>query len=616
MKISAEGSSLVALDWVVIGGYLALVLGIALYFARRGSKSTGGYFLAGRSLPWWIAGTSIVATTFSSDTPIQVVKLVRNGGIGENWWWWAMAAGHAAGIFLFAPLWRRSGLLTDVELVTTRYEGMAARLLRIFDGLWQGLLVNGVVLASVTIAMAVIAGTLLGVPSDATMSLAGFEMSTTMVITIVLAVLTVGYSMLSGLYGVAWSDLPQFIVAMAGSIILAAVVVSDLGGPTEMLAKIDAQPWSEGKAGEIAPTGGTPLAIITVISWFTLNWWSRAPGHGALAQRLLAAKSPRDGALAMAWFTCAHYVLRPWPWILVAMASLAVIPQTLGPDGVWVSAVDDQAVFPWMIKEYMGPGLRGLLAVSLLAAFMSTIDTHINLSSAYLLNDVIRPTWRLCRGKPELPPGAEAEGGKREVLYGRLLTLPVLCLVIVVAAGMDDIITLYKYLGVIMAGTAPIMILRWYWWRLTAWSEIAAMATSLVVGNLLAVWGPFVPPSDGPDINFGVRLLLVTGISACSWVVATLLSRPVSKSHLENFYRRVRPAGPGWGPISRSLGIVPDRILPLIGWSAVATTAIWGGIVGVGWLVLGQPGWGIGLLACSLALAIPATRRAGRVEQA
>lgn len=615
MQPTPSDSALVALDWVVIGSYLALVLGIGIYFSRRASRSTGGYFLAGRSLPWWIAGTSIVATTFSSDTPIQVVKLVREGGIGENWWWWAMAAGHAAGIFLFAPLWRRSGLLTDVEFITSRYDGTAARILRVFDGLWQGLLVNGVVLSSVTIAMAVIIGTLLGIPKDATYSIFDWNVPATVLITLGLAILTIGYSLLSGLYGVAWSDFPQFIVAMLGSIILAWIVVSDLGGPTAMLQKIDAQPWSTTPAGSIAPSTESGLALVTVMTWFSVNWWSKAPGHGALAQRLLASKTPRDGALAMAWFTCAHYVIRPWPWILVALASLAVIPQTLGPDGAWVSTVDDMAVFPWMIREYLGPGLRGLLAVSMLAAFMSTIDTHINLSSAYLLNDVLRPIGRFIRRLPEPPPGSEAQGGAKEVWIGRLMALPVLILVIIVATYLQDILKLYKYLGIIMAGTAPILILRWYWWRLTAWSEIVAMATSLVVGNTVALVGPLVAPADGPDINYGTRLLIVLASSAIAWIIATYVSRPVSREKLIEFYRRVRPAGPGWAPIYLEAGMRSQRVLPLVGWTIMATLATWAGIVGVGWMVLAQPWAGGALLTLSILLAIPTVRQAGRLAE-
>ncbi|MCP4794588.1 MAG: hypothetical protein GY885_00335, partial [Phycisphaeraceae bacterium] len=314
------GSVLVAADWVVIAGYLGLVLAIGIFFARRGSSSTGGYFLAGRSLPWWVAGTSIVATTFSSDTPLQVVSLVRQGGIGENWWWWSMAAGHAAGVFLFAPLWRRSSLLTDVEFITTRYEGRSARILRIVEGMWQGLLVNGVVLASVTIGMATIARVMLGIPTDAVVEIAGLRFDAATGLVAVLAVATLGYSMLSGLYGVAWSDLPQFVLAMVGSVVLAIAVVTDLGGLDVMIERLDATPWSPENATDLAPSTADGAAMATAIAFFTLNWWARVPGHGALAQRLLATRSPRDGALALAWFTIAHYVLRPWPWIIVALA--------------------------------------------------------------------------------------------------------------------------------------------------------------------------------------------------------------------------------------------------------------------------------------------------------
>ena len=255
------GSVLTTIDWVVIASYLALVLGIGIYFARRGSRSTEGYFLAGRSLPWWVAGTSIVATTFSSDTPLQVVTLVRQGGIGENWWWWSMAAGHVAGVFLFAPLWRRSSLLTDVEFITARYEGLSARWLRIFEGLWQGLLVNGVVLASVTVGMATIARIMLGIPEDAVVTLGPIEVDSATALVAVLAICTLGYSLLSGLYGVAWSDVPQFILAMVGSVILAVVVLIDLGGPAAMLAKVDAVAWAPKNASSLAPNTGDAAAM-------------------------------------------------------------------------------------------------------------------------------------------------------------------------------------------------------------------------------------------------------------------------------------------------------------------------------------------------------------------
>ena len=609
------GSVLVTADWVVIAGYLGLVLAIGIFFARRGSSSTGGYFLAGRSLPWWVAGTSIVATTFSSDTPIQVVSLVRQGGIGENWWWWSMAAGHAAGVFLFAPLWRRSELLTDVEFITTRYEGRSARALRIVEGLWQGLLVNGVVLASVTIGMATIARVMLGIPADAVVEISGFRFDAATGLVAALAVVTLGYSMLSGLYGVAWSDLPQFVLAMVGSVVLAVAVVSDLGGLDVMIERLDATPWSPANATDLAPSTADGAAMATAIAFFTLNWWARVPGHGALAQRLLATRSPRDGALALAWFTIAHYVLRPWPWIIVALASIVLVPTTFDPvEGTWIASISDKDAFPWMIRNHLGPGFRGLLVVAMLGAFMSTVDTHVNLSSAYLLNDVLRPIRRAIRREAEPSAGAGDAGGAGEVWKARALAIPVLVLVLLVASGFDDIIKLYKYLGVIAAGTAPVLILRWYWWRTTAWSEIAAMGTSLVVGNLLVRFGPLAVPAEGADDLFGPRLLAVTIASAAVWIPATMLSRPASDARLVRFLTTVQPGGPGWRSFARRVGQPrPRGILVPILWAGVGTCGIWMAIVGIGWLLLGRPTQGLLMVLGAGVLGVPAILAAARL---
>ncbi|MHC4794129.1 MAG: sodium:solute symporter family transporter [Planctomycetota bacterium] len=609
------GSVLVATDWVVIAGYLGLVLAIGIFFARRGSSSTGGYFLAGRSLPWWVAGTSIVATTFSSDTPLQVVSLVRQGGIGENWWWWSMAAGHAAGVFLFAPLWRRSALLTDVEFITTRYEGISARILRIVEGLWQGLLVNGVVLASVTIGMATIVRVMLGIPADAVIEIGGFRLDAATGLVAALAIATLGYSMLSGLYGVAWSDLPQFILAMVGSVVLAITVVTDLGGLDVLIERLDATPWAPANATDLAPSTADGAAMATAIAFFTLNWWARVPGHGALAQRLLATRSPRDGALALAWFTIAHYVLRPWPWIIVALASIVLVPTTFdAAEGAWVAAIPDKDAFPWMIRNHLGPGFRGLLVVAMLGAFMSTVDTHVNLSSAYLLNDVLRPTRRLLRREVEPASGSGDGGGAGEVWKARALAIPVLVLVLLVASGFDDIIKLYKYLGVIAAGTAPALILRWYGWRTTAWSEIAAMAASLLVGNLLVRFGPLAVPAEGSDDLFGPRLLAVTIASAAVWIPATLLSRPASDARLVRFLAAVQPGGPGWRGFARRVGEPEPRgiLVPML-WAGLGTGGIWMAIVGIGWLLLGRPTEGLLMVLGAGAIGVPTIRAAARL---
>ena len=609
------GGGFATLDWVVVGSYLTVVLGIGVWFARRASRSASDFILAGRSLPWWIAGTSIVATTFSSDTPLQVVKLVRQGGVGANWWWWSVAAGQVMGVFLFAPLWRRSGLFTDVGFIGLRYEGAGARGLRIVEGLWQGLLVNGVVLASVTVGMATILRVVLDLDGDSTVVLAGIQMDVATLVVAGLAVATVGYSMLSGLYGVAWSDLPQFVIAMVGSVLLAIVVVVEVGGPSELVERIQDSPQAPPNATRFVPDLSGIAAIVTVFSYFTINWWSKAPGHGALSQRILATRNPREGALALAWFVLAHYVLRPWPWIVVALASLVLVPTVVDGNGTTVvPVVTDQEVFPWMIRNHLGPGLRGLLVVALLGAFMSTVDTHVNLSSAYLLNDVIGPVRRWWRGTDaDLDPESSAPEPGR-VWQLRLLALPVLGLVLLVANGFEDIVKLYKYLGVIAAGTAPVLILRWYWWRITAWSEITAMAASLVVGNLLVAVGPLAVPLAGPDDFFGPRLLATMLISAMVWIPVTLITRPTSDPRLARFRGLVDPGGPGWTRVARiDGGPPPPGVAGRLGWIALGTVGTWLAIMGTGWMVLGSPGWGVPALVGAILLGIPTIRAASRL---
>ncbi|MEE2973227.1 MAG: hypothetical protein VX672_08875, partial [Planctomycetota bacterium] len=477
------------------------------------------------------------------------------------------------------------------------------------EGLWQGLLVNGVVLASVTIGMATILRVVLGLDAEATIAVAGLELDLATALVGGLAIATVAYSMLSGLYGVAWSDLLQFILAMIGSVILAVAVVDEAGGIRELLARIDRSPTAPRAATDLGPELSGPAAIATVLAYFSLNWWSKAPGHGALSQRLLATRGPRDGALALAWFVVAHYVLRPWPWILVALASLVLVPMVTDPlTGMVGPAVADQEVFPWMIRHHLGPGWRGLLVVALLGAFMSTVDTHVNLSAAYLLKDVIDPLRR-DGGRSD-----RREGDAGRVWQVRLLSLPVLMLVLLVANGFDDIVKLYKYLGVIAGGMAPVLILRWYWWRITAWSEIAAMAASLLVGNLLVVVGPFAVPLDGPDHLFGPRLTVTILLAAVVWVPATFLSRPTSLDRLAEFRARVAPGGPGWRAVARlDHGPSPPRILWRLVWVVVGSGATWLAIVGVGWVVLDRPGAGIAALLASLVLAVPTVRAAARL---
>ncbi|MGA1018375.1 MAG: sodium:solute symporter family transporter [Phycisphaerales bacterium] len=605
----AVATGLAVADWAVIGGYLAATLLIALLVRRRASRSGTDFFLAGRSLPWWIAGTSIVATTFSSDTPLQVVRMVRDGGVSENWWWWSMAAGHAASVFLFASLWRRSGMATDVGLIEFRYDGGAARALRVFDGAYQGLLVGGCVVAGVSIGLAKMLSIMLGIPDGTPWQAAaawGIEIEITTAIVFGLALLTVATSALGGLYGVAFTDLVQFVISMAGAVLLATTVADTFGGVGPMMDAAGRHvPDAAAHFGLLPDASASGAMKFTIAVWFFMAWWARAPGHGATAQRVLATRGERDGVLAMLWFAVAHYALRPWPWIVVAIGSLAVLPP---------GTVDAEAAYPAMIDRFCGPGVKGLLVAAMLAAFMSTVDTHLNLSGAYLVNDVIDPLRRAVRRGDSRSAGGIVEddrsprGGRRDVLLGRLLMLPVLAIVLAVASGIDDILAIYKFLAVIMSGSALVLILRWYWWRVNAWSEIAAMVASVLVGWHVASLDTLAILPGRPDEHFGARVAITLATATATWLAVTFMTRPVGDATLRRFHERVRPPGPGW---RRFDGVGPRRSLvePLL-MAAMVTAGLWLAVVGIGEAVLGTATgtrwWGLGLLAAAVpCLLIP-----------
>lgn len=573
-------------DWAVVGGYLAATLLIALLVRRRAARSGTDFFLAGRSLPWWIAGTSIVATTFSSDTPLQVVRMVRDGGVSENWWWWSMAAGHAASVFLFASLWRRSGVVTDVELIEFRYDGLSARALRIFDGAYQGLLVGGCVVAGVSIGLSKMLAIMLGIPDGATWALAaswGIEIEITTAIVLGLALASVATSALGGLYGVAFTDLAQFAISMAGALLLAATVADSFGGVAPMLEAAGRHVPDSARHFGLLPDASVGGAMkFTIAVWFFMAWWARAPGHGATAQRVLATRSERDGVLAMLWFAIAHYALRPWPWIVVAIGSLAVLPP---------GTIDGEAAYPAMIDRFCGPGVKGLLVAAMIAAFMSTVDTHLNLSGAYLVNDVVDPLRRaLRRSGGERQAGIAEDdrsprGGRRDVALGRLLMLPVLGIVLAVASGIDDILAIYRFLAVIMSGSALVLILRWYWWRVNAWSEIAAMLASVLVGWHVASLDTLAIVPGRPDVHFGARVAITLAAATAVWLAATFTTRPVGEATLRRFHERVRPPGPGWRRF-RPPGTPAGRLGEPLLLAGSVTLGLWLAIVGLGEVVL------------------------------
>ncbi len=566
------------LDIVVIVVYLALMMGLGLVFSRRAGRSTQEFFLSGRSLPWFVAGTSMAATTFASDTPLVVTEFVRREGVAGNWVWFNFAISHLVTTFFLARLWRRSGVTTDVEFCELRYSGRGAAGLRLFKGLFYAFVTNVIVLGWVILAMTAIAGTF-GVPKLVTLAAC-----------IALASL---YASMAGLWGVVITDMLQFVVAMGGAILLAVKVLAAEGGFGALRAKLPQLVDAVGEpAARLAPFGagfdlsspGFRGAFLGFLVAVLVQWWSwkYSDGGGVLIQRMNACRSERDSLLATLWFAVLTYAIRPWPWFLVALVSLWVLPDM----------TDHKAVYPAMMAKYLGPGLLGMMLAAMLAAFMSTIDTHMNLASSYFVHDVYRRFFKRDAGE------------RHYVAVARVAGIAIVILGSLVAWQSESISSLFVFLLQLVAGAGAVFLLRWFWWRINAWSEIAAMLCSLTVATLLnlANKGEWFAHSFASWEIF----LINVAISGAVWVSVALLSPPDEETHLKAFVARTRP----WGFWPARLW--PDGVRAPLGagvaraWlNVVAGIAlIYGLLFGMGQAFFGRGGKAALLLGLALAGAM------------
>ena len=520
-------------DWFIVGVYLLAAVAIGVYFTRKAARSTADYFVAGRSLPWFIAGTSILATTFSSDTPLAVARISRESGICGHWFWLSAAIGQTATIFFFARLWRRTGIMTDIEFVVTRYKpSRVTSALRMFKVLFDGVLINCTVMASVTLAMAKILKVLLELPETPLFRVPLFgEVTWTAVLLLVLAGVAILYSALSGLYGVVYTDLIQFGLAMIGSIGLAVIVYIDASKGEGMLERLSSAPGFKGNFLNFFPDlSFSSLMTFTFFVYVFVTWWYRAPGNGYYVQRLLATRSEKDSFLAFLWFNVCQYIIRPWPWILVGLLSLSYLPD-LG---------DPEHSFPAMINRFLPTGLKGIMVASLLAAFMSTIDTHLNWGTSYLVNDLYQPFIR---------PG---KSPRHYVVVSRIGMLVFTAAALIVTTKLTSVLGAYKYIGVMYGGVGTVMIARWYWWRVNAYSEIAAIVASLLVGNLAQI---LLASTPGRDL-YAVRVVVTISIVTPVWILATLLTtRKRPDGHTISFYSKMKIPGAGWKKVRDFAGI-------------------------------------------------------------
>ncbi len=589
---------LAPLDWLLVATYFVFSFGIAVYFYRRAGQSTSEFFLTGRSMPWWLAGTSMVATTFAVDTPLLVTEIVAKNGIAGNWIWWNFALGGMLTVFFFARLWRRSGVLTDVEFVELRYSGKASAWLRGIKAVYFGLVLNVVIIGWVSLAMETVIESLfprLTIFGAASVNVIGVEFSAALVVVSALVLVVALYSLLSGLWGVVVTDLFQFVIAMGGTTLLAfyALGAPGVGGLSGIREKLDPSTFrllpTMGEAAE----GASVLALsgLAFAAYIGVQWWSswypgsEPGGGGYVAQRMMSAKDEKNALFATLWFTVAHYCLRPWPWIVTALVALVLFPE--------LPADEKRAGFVLVMREVLPVGMLGLLFAAFLAAFMSTISTQLNWGVSYLVNDLWRRFVR--------PDGSE----KHHVTIARVFTMGLAVLSLFVTANLSTIEEAWGLILSASAGLGLVLILRWYWWRVNAWSELAATIAPVVLAVLALVLNAYGVRVPGLQADFPVNLYAVVGFTTVVWLVATFLTRPTKVATLDNFYRTVHPGGPGWRPVAeRHPNVQPDAGFARLwlDW-ALGVVLVYATLFGTGYVLLGRAPLGLACLAGALVAA-------------
>ena len=565
-------------DWMIVFLYFALSFGIAVCYSNKAGKSTEEFFLSGRHLPWWLAGTSMVATTFAADTPLAVTELVAKHGIAGNWLWWNFLFGSMLTVFFFARLWRRAGVVTDVEFIELRYSGKPASFLRGFRAIYLGLFINTVIMGWVNVALSAI---LIGM----------FDIEFSQVIYYVFAAMlfVAVYSALSGLWGVVVTDLLQFAIAMTGSILMAVVVLRlpQVGGISGLKSQLPSwmfqfTPSVGSSIGISVSQGVLSLSVSAFVAYIFVQWWAawypgaEPGGGGYVAQRMMSAKNEKHALWATLWFTVAHYCLRPWPWILVALSSLILYPDL---------AMEDRKLgYVYVMRDFLPVGIRGLLVAAFLAAYMSTIATQLNWGTSYVVNDFYKRFLHRS--------GSE----KHYVLVSRVVTLVLMFTSILITLVIQTISGAWQFIIESGAGLGLVLILRFYWWRINAWSELAATATPFMVYAYMKIF---------TNVIFPETLFYIVGFTTVCWLLVTFLTPPVERQHLIEFYRRVRPGGIGWRAVQKD---VPDlENNSGFGWVFVdwicGVLLVYMTLFGVGKVILGEFFIGMSLLFLALLAA-------------
>ena len=584
------------LDWAIVALYFALSIGVGMKFTKKGGESLEEYFVAGRNVPWWLAGSAMIATTFAADTPLVVTGLVAAHGVAGNWLWWNMVMSGMLTVFLYARLWRRAQVMTDVEFVEIRYGGKPATFLRGFRALYLALPINLIILGWVTLAMVKILNVALGIQPLWAVGLC--------------FVVTVAYSAAAGMWAVLWTDLIQLVIKMSAVIALAWFAVRKVGGIGALKSGLASHFGSTDAAiSFLPPAGSVWMPTLAVLVFLGVQWWAawypgaEPGGGGYVAQRIFSAKSEREGVLATLFFNVGHYALRPWPWIITGLCTVL-----LYPGGVMVNGhLDVEAAYVQAMVDLMPAGWKGFMLAGFAAAYMSTVATHLNWGASYLVNDVYRRFLR--KEAPE----------KHYVAVSRWATVFLFFASIAVTLNLSTIEGAWRFLLALGSGTGLVLILRWYWWRINAWSEISAMVVSGLVSTaaFVLIRNPYAkgdPRFGGEEFRIQAIVMLVTVVvSTAAWLAVTFLTKPESDEKLAAFHQRVLPGGAGWRSFARRKGLAEAEGggTALLLWG-LGIVLVYSALFGIGKLVFGELPLGLALLGLAVLAFVVIVRNMER----
>ncbi len=556
------------LDWLVVAAYLGGTLALGVWLARRGSRSLAEYFVGGRTIPWWLAGASMAATTFNVDTPLYVTGLVARRGIAGNWEWWSFAFTHVLMAVVLARLWRRAEIMTDAELIEVRYGGRPAAILRGTRALLFAVPINCLGIGYGMLAMRKV---LVSLGAMDAFPLAGDPQLWAVVL---IVAITLIYSAASGLWGVVTTDFLQLVLALGGALLVAGYALGEIGGLGALRERLVAI----GHAGTLhllPHPGDVALPFGTFLAYVGIQWWAfrGADGGGMFVQRLSAVRDERAAERAAGFFNVLNYVVRTWPWVVVALAAMVVLPHLADPE----------SAYPLMMRQYLPAGVLGLVFASLVAAFMSTVSTQVNWGASYVVRDLYQRF--VARDASE----------RRLVLVGRLATVAITLLAAAASFAMDDVGKIFRFIILVGNGSGTVLLLRWFWWRVNAWAEWAALLTA----PALALLATFVPALDA--LSFGVKLAVTAFGALAVWLPVMLLTAPERPEVLERFYARARPGGPGWRAVRAVVGLAPaSRLGRDFAEAGAMLLLVLGAMLCIGGIVVGSTAWAAGAGATAL----------------